>query len=132
VGGRPVSGYLLDTTLIIDHLRGRPEAVARMRQIVESGDIAFVNDVVTTEAWAGAPGDDDRALTELLRFLEFIAAGPEHAHSAGRWRARSRAAGRDIGIADALIAAAAHAAHSTVLTRNVRDFAQTPVRVETY
>jgi predicted nucleic acid-binding protein len=127
-----VSGYLLDTTLIIDHLRGRPEAVARLRRIVESGDIALVNDVVTAEAWAGAPGDDDPDLTELLRFLEFIAVGPEHARSAGRWRARSRAAGRDIGIADALIAASAHAMHSTVLTRNVRDFSLTPVAVETY
>ena len=91
-----------------------------------------MNDIVTAEAWAGAPGDDDPDLTALLRFFEFLAAGPEHAPSAGRWRARSRAAGRDIGIADALIAASAHAATPTVLTRNVRDFSLTPVAVETY
>lgn len=127
-----MSRYLLDTPLIIDHLRGRPEAVDRLRRIVEAGDIAFVNDVVTAETWAGAPSDDDPDLTVLLRFLEFLAGGPEHARSAGRWRARSRAAGRDIGIADALIAASAHAAQATVLTRNVRDFSVTPVAVETY
>jgi predicted nucleic acid-binding protein len=68
----------------------------------------------------------------LRRFLEFIAGDPEQARSAGRWRARARAAGRDIGIADALIAASAHAADSTVRTRNVRDFSMTPVAVATY
>ena len=127
-----MSRYLLDTTFIVDHLRGTPEAVQRLRRIVEQGDIPFVNDIVTAEAWAGAPSDDDRALTRLFEFLEFIAAGPTHAKTAGRWRARSRAAGRDIGIADALIAACAEDSHASVLTRNVRDFAQTPVTIEAY
>lgn len=124
--------YLLDTTFIVDHLRGVPEAVQRLRRIVEQGDLPFVNDVVTAEAWAGAPSDDDAALTNLLEFLEFVAAGPAHARIAGRWRARSRAAGHDIGIADALIAACAEDSRAAVLTRNVRDYALTPVRVETY
>ena len=127
-----MSRYLLDTTFIVDHLRGTPEAVQRLRRIVEQGDIPFVNDVVIAEAWAGAPSADDRALTNLLEFLEFIAAGPVHAKTAGLWRARSRAAGRDIGFADALIAACAADSRAPVLTRNVRDFAQTPVSVETY
>ena len=127
-----MSRYLLDTTFIVDHLRGVPEAVQRLRQIVEQGDLPFVNDIVTAEAWAGAPSDDDRPLANLLEFLEFIAAGPTHAKVAGRWRARSRAAGRDIGTADALIAACAEDAHASVLTRNLRDFALTPVPVEPY
>ena len=127
-----MSRYLLDTTFIVDHLRGTPEAVERMRRIVEQGDIPFVNDVVTAEAWAGAPSDDDRALTNLLDFIEFVAAGPMDAKAAGLWRARSRAAGHDIGVADALIAACAEDSRASVLTRNVRDFAQTPVSVETY
>jgi predicted nucleic acid-binding protein len=127
-----VTAYLLDTTFIVDYLRGTPAAVERLREIVEGGDLAFVNDVVSAEAWAGSPSDDDRALSTLLQFLEFIAAGPDHARVAGRWRAHSRAAGRDIGIADALIAACAADGRATVLTRNVRDFAMTPVPVETY
>ena len=127
-----MSRYLLDTTFIVDHLRGTPEAVQRLRRIVEQGDIPFVNDIVTAEAWAGAPSDDDRALTRLFEFLEFIAAGPTHAKIAGRWRARSRDAGHDIGIADSLIAACAEDSQAAVLTRNVRDFAQTPVRLENY
>jgi predicted nucleic acid-binding protein len=127
-----VTAYLLDTTFIVDYLRGTPAAVERLREIAERGDLALVNDVVSAEAWAGAPSDDDRALSALLQLLEFIAAGPDHARVAGRWRAHSRASGRDIGIADALIAACAANSRATVLTRNVRDFATTPVIVETY
>jgi predicted nucleic acid-binding protein len=127
-----VSRFLLDTTFIIDHLRGEPEAVWRLRAIVESGDFAFVNDVVSAEAWAGAPSDDDHELTALLRFLEFIAAGPDHAKQAGRWRAIARSRGRELGIADALIASSADASRAIVLTRNTRDFALMPVAVEVY
>jgi predicted nucleic acid-binding protein len=127
-----MSRYLLDTTFLIDHLRGKPEAVARLRRIVESNDLAFVNDVVSAEAWAGAPSDDDHDLSNLLAFLEFVAAGPPHAQRAGRWRAESRARGHDIGTADALIAACADSMRAIVLTRNQRDFAITPVPVETY
>lgn len=39
---------------------------------------------------------------------------------------------RHQGIADALIASSAEAVGAAVLTRNVRDFALTPVRVLTY
>ena len=51
---------------------------------------------------------------------------------AGRWRGEVRRAGRNLSLADALIAAAAEASDAIVLTRNVRDFSLTPVRVETY
>ena len=124
--------FLLDTTFIIDHLRGKPEAVRKLRGLVESGDLAFVNDVVTAEAWAGAPTDDDHDLTVLLQFLEFIAPDSDHARRAGRWRAVARSAGRDLGIADALIGASADASRATVLTRNARDFALIPVQIEDY
>jgi predicted nucleic acid-binding protein len=127
-----LSRYLLDTTFIVDCLRGQPAAVERLRRIAELGDVAIVNDVVCAEAWAGAPSDDDPALRTLLEFLEYVSAGPAHARAAGRWRAWSRSAGHDIGMADALIAACAEDSLATVLTRNTRDFAMTPVRVEAY
>ena len=46
--------------------------------------------------------------------------------------AQPGAAGRHLSLADALIAAAADVADAAVLTRNIRDFAMTPVRIETY
>jgi predicted nucleic acid-binding protein len=123
--------YLLDTTFVIDHLRGDREAVARFARIVDNGDEPFVCDVVACEAWTGAH-DTDPGLVGLLRFVEFVQAGPVQAQHAGRWRADARKRGWTLSATDALIAATANAIGAAVLTRNVRDFALTPVTVERY
>jgi predicted nucleic acid-binding protein len=124
--------YLLDTTFIIDHLRDDPGARRAFARIFAVGDEAFVNEVVVYEAWAGARTAGDPDLTAVIRVLEFVQPGPEHAWQAGRWRAEARARGRTLSLPDALIAAAAASLDAAVLTRNTRDFALTPVRVETY
>jgi predicted nucleic acid-binding protein len=124
--------YLLDTTFIIDHVRGDPGARAWMRRLVESGDFAFVDDIVVAEAWDGAHSDDDPDLTALFRFLEFVQPGPERARQAGRWRANVRRLGRTLSLADALIGASASSMDAIVVTRNERDFALMPIPVEVY
>jgi predicted nucleic acid-binding protein len=124
--------YLLDTTFVIDHLRGDPVAVARFARIVENGDEPYVCDVVACEAWTGAHDDADPDLVGLLRFVEFVQAGPDQARRAGRWRADARRRGWALSAPDALIAATAHALDAALLTRNLRDFALTPVTVEAY
>jgi len=124
--------YLLDTTFVIDHLRGDPVTVARLASIVENGDEPFVCDVVACEAWTGAHDDFDPDLVGLLRFVEFVQAGPAQARRAGRWRADARLRGSTLSSPDALIAASAEAIDAVVLTRNLRDFALTSARVEGY
>lgn len=131
VGRTPVK-FMLDTTFVIDCLRQNPEAIARLRSIYEAGDEPIVTSIVVSEAWTGArhPIDDD--LDAFLRYFEYVHPGPATARLAGTWRAAARLTGRTIGMEDALIAATAFDADAAILTRNVRDFALTPVRVETY
>lgn len=124
--------YLLDTTFIIDHLRGDSGARVRFSAMLGDGDEAFVNEVVVCEAWTGAHLDGDPDLTALLQVLEFVQPGPENARLAGNWRREARSRGSTLGMADALIAAAANSVGATVLTRNGRDFELTPVRSEDY
>jgi predicted nucleic acid-binding protein len=123
---------LLDSTFVIDHLRGVPAAVEGMAAIVENGDEPYVTEVVVCEVRAGLRAEDERYLVALLEPIEFVQPGPEQALTAGRWRAELRAHGRTLSLADSLIATAAESLGATVLTRNVRDFALTPVTVETY
>jgi predicted nucleic acid-binding protein len=125
-------GRLLDTSFVIDVWQGQPTAVARLDELVEAAAPLFVNEVVVSELAAGLQEADLEAARRFLEPLEFIQPGPSNAMAAGRWRAEARAQGRTLHLADALIAAAAIAAAATVLTRNVRDFALTPVGVETY
>lgn len=122
----------MDTTFVIDHLRGDSGARVRMARLAELGDELFVNEVVVAEAWAGAHTDDDNGLDVLLRHIEFAQPGPSAARAAGRWRAKARSQGRTLSMTDALIAAAAESLDAILLTRNLRDFALTPVRVEAY
>lgn len=45
-----VSGYVLDTTLIIDHVNGYPPGVDLMRSLFEKSAELFTGEVVTCEA----------------------------------------------------------------------------------
>lgn len=124
--------YVLDTTFIIDHLRGDAAATERFARMFVDGDEVYVNEIAACEAWTGARSDDDPDLTALLRAVEFIQPAAEAARRAGRWRDAARRRGHVLSLGDALIAAAADALGAAVLTRNVRDFSLTPVRVEAY
>jgi predicted nucleic acid-binding protein len=123
---------LLDSTFLIDHLRGEDDAVDRLASIFENGDEPIVTEIVVCEVRAGLLPDAERHLVALLEPMEFVQPDPGTAMRAGRWRAEFRIRGRTLSLADSLIAAAADSMGATVLTRNVRDFSLTPVPVERY
>jgi predicted nucleic acid-binding protein len=123
---------LADASFVIDYLRGLPEAETRWEAVFADGDEPVINEIVVCEVAAGLRARDVRRFEAFLEPVECIQPAPEAALMAGRWRAEARTAGRMLGLADALIAAAAFTDHAAVLTRNTRDFALTPVRLITY
>ena len=127
-----MSRYLLDSTFLIDHLRGEPAAVRRFRDMNESGDESMVTDITATEVWSGRRAGLEHVIERFLKYIEYIHAGPETARLAGIWRAEARESGWTLGLPDAVIAATAVHQDAAVLSRNVRDFALTPARIETY
>ena len=116
---------LLDSGFIIDLLNGMDEAAARHARIFEAGDDALVNEIVICEVRAGLR-------ESMIGPLEFVQASPDAAIRAGSWRERARLDGRHLSLADAIIASAVFGNDATIVTRNVMDFALTPVRIETY
>ena len=123
---------VLDSTFVIDHLKGDPDARTRWRRMFEEGDQPVVTEIVVCEVRTGLRERDVGILDRLLIPTSFVQPGRETASLAGRWRSEVRDSGRTLGLPDALIAAAAFHLGGSVVTRNVRDFALTPVRVETY
>ena len=123
---------LFDSAFVIDVLAGVPEAIRRQQLVFEEGDEPFINEIVVCEVRAGLRYVDVRELETLLEPIEFIQPGPDAAMLAGEWRRLAHERGYRLSLSDALIASAADAIGAAVLTRNVRDFALTPVRVESY
>ena len=124
--------YLLDSTFLIDYLRGEQAARSRFQRMFEDGDEPLVNEVVVCEVASGTQTQPDPDLAALLEPVEFVQPGPDAPLVAAQWRIDARRRGRQLSLADALIAVAADVGGATVLTRNVRDFAHLPVAVETY
>lgn len=124
--------FVVDSSFVVDHLRGDPDALARWHRVFETGDEPFVTEIVVCEVRAGLRAEDERHLAAFLQPIEFVQAGADTAMQAGRWRYQAHRRGRHLSLPDALIAAAAESLSASVLTRNVRDFALTRVTVESY
>ena len=123
--------YVLDTSFLVDHLRGDVAATSVFRDRNEAGDEFAICSVSAAETWSGRSSERD-AVDALLRYLEFLQPGPATARLAGELRAAARDRGRTLALPDALIAATALHVDAIVLTRNIRDFELTPARVEVY
>jgi predicted nucleic acid-binding protein len=123
---------LLDSTFVIDHFRQDASALARWTRVFADDERVCINEVVVCEVRAGLRTEQEPIFVAFLEPIEFIQPDSGAALVAGRWRALARQRGHTLSLADALIAAAAQTVGAAVLTRNVRDFELTPVRVETY
>ncbi len=123
---------VVDSSFVIDHFRGNLDAAKRWARVFAAGDRPFITEIVVCEVRAGLRDRDEHYLSTFLRPIEFVQPGPDAAMQAGRWRYAAHRDGRMLSLPDALIAAAAESLGAAILTRNVRDFSLTPVRVETY
>lgn len=124
--------YLLDTTLLIDHAKGRPDGVALLARMFEETSDLYACDVTTTESLSGGTPEERAIIARLLDALEYIAIDPEGARWAGDRRRELREAGRRCPLADALIAAVAWRMDATIVTRNGADFERFGVPVVGY
>ena len=123
--------YLLDTTILIDHVRGRPSAIAMLHDLFDKPNDLFVCDAVVAEACSSGSDEHVEAIMALIEALEFVSTHPDAAQWAGASRRRLRQTSpRRLG--DALIAGVAWHQDATVVTRNPRDFEVQGVRVLGY
>ena len=119
--------YLLDTNAVIALLKGEPSFVSRLtRRPVEAfGVSAIVAHELYYGAFRSARVADNLERLDALRF-PVVAFDAEDARQAGFVRAALARAGEPIGPYDVLIAGQALARGSTLITRNVREFARVP------
>lgn len=115
-----MAAYLLDTGILIRHLRGQRAAVRLLRSLGRKDRLA-ISAVTRAEVRAGMRDHEDHATRRLLSRLETVPIGPEIADRAGDLVQRAQGQGRTLHLIDALIAATAAEHHMTLLTLNVVD-----------
>lgn len=124
-----MAAVLLDTTVLIDALRGRP-AVRRLRALRVQGDDPYVCAVNVEEVVRGLrPSEEDDARS-LFRGLRVALLGAAEGDMAGRWRRDFAGRGMTLHQADCLVAAAAVRVGGRLATGNPRHFPMAEVTVE--
>lgn len=121
--------YLLDSTVLIDYLRGRP-VIDRVGSLREGGDTPATTPINVEEIVRGLRASERREARRLFAGLFVLPIGAAEGWLAGDWRRRFASRGITLSQADCLIAAAARANRAVLATGNPDDFPMPGVDVE--
>jgi hypothetical protein len=123
-----VSRHLVDTTVLVAHLRGHEPARRYLLSLLGEGHDLCTSCVHVAEVEHGLRPAERKAVTALLDRLQYLATGREAARRAGRYQATFGRRGETLSTADALIAGTARAHGAVIVTDNVKHFPMTDVR----
>jgi hypothetical protein len=119
---------LLDTTVLIDVLRGAPAAERLLG--MRMSDRPYVCAINIEEVWRGLRRTEVEVAARLVDALPLAPLGHSAAKRAGVWRRDYATRGVTLSQADCLIAAAAIGVGARLATGNPRDFPMEGLEVE--
>jgi predicted nucleic acid-binding protein len=123
--------YLLDTTVIIDYLRGRRETVAVIRRLFSEGSSLGCCPINIIEVYAGMKEQETEIIEEFLDGLEHYELTKEVSRSAGEAKNAYRRKGITLSVPDVAIAAIAIANGLVLLADNPRHYPMPELKVQT-
>jgi predicted nucleic acid-binding protein len=110
---------LVDTDIMVDFLRGRPNAVALVKT---HSDRIILSSIVAAELYAGVKGDEElNQLDGLISLFRIVPVSIKLARAAGLLKNRF-AKSHGVGLADAIIAATAEAENADLKTLNTKHY----------
>jgi predicted nucleic acid-binding protein len=112
---------VLDSTVLIDFLRGRP-AVERVAALRDVGDVPATTAINVEEIVRGLRPKEETAARSLFEGLVVLRTGRRAGWQAGEWRRMFAARGITLYQADCLIAATTTSHGATLVTGNPKDF----------
>jgi predicted nucleic acid-binding protein len=118
--------YLIDTCVIVDHLRGYTDAGEWFKRIANQTETPqLVCSVITVaELFSGLSQEaskSEEAVVKLISQMDVIPVCENIARSAGMYVQKWRAS-HGVGLADALIAATAYCLGAPLVTRDLRHY----------
>lgn len=114
-----ISPILLDTDVLIDYLRGRPDAVTYLESLTVP---LLISAITVAELYSGVrEGDERTALDNFISAFELVPVDEIIAVQGGLHR-RNYGKSHNVGLADAIIAATAEAKNAVLVTLNKKHF----------
>jgi predicted nucleic acid-binding protein len=121
--------YLLDTTVLIDALRGL-SAADRLLRMRAAEEVPYICAINAEEIARGMRGEEEARTVAFLGAFRVIRLTVEHGITAGAWRRDFAARGITLSQADCLIAAAASSVGAVLATGNPDGFPMPEVAVD--
>lgn len=122
-----MNDYLLDTDILIWHLRGRDDIVRLMEKLAERNRL-HISAISRTEVLVGTLPKEEKKTKELLSSLATCPIEEKVADMAGEYIRLFRKEGVTINIPDALIAATAVINDLVLVTLNLKDYPMKDVK----
>lgn len=113
---------LVDTTILIDHLRGDARALRLLSDLFDQEDRVWAATPTRTEVAAGLRKGEEVAMAELFAVLSWVDIDVAVADAAGELARRYSRSHSGIDTTDYLIAAAALSIGARLVTLNVRHY----------
>ena len=120
---------LLDSTVLIDALRGR-RAAGRVAGLRRLGTEPWVCAISIEEIWRGLRHTEEPVARRLFNGLRVAPIGAAEGIRAGTWRREFADQGMTLHQADCLIAAAALGVGASIATANIDDFPMEEIIVD--
>ncbi|MGH3938659.1 MAG: PIN domain-containing protein [Pseudonocardiaceae bacterium] len=120
---------VLDTTVLIDALRGRP-AATRIRDLAAAREVLLTTVINVEEIVRGLRPNEHATADALFTAIRVLPVREPDARRAGTWRREHAARGITLNQADCLIGAVAVGIGARLATGNVKDFPMPDVTVE--
>jgi len=114
-----MSKVVLDTDVLIDHLRGHEGTRDFLHDLV-GHSVPCCSVISVAELYAGMRDEETARTADLLDGLVILPVTREIAQVAGHFKRRSKS--RRLELADCLIAATAFSEGASVVTGNVKDY----------
>jgi predicted nucleic acid-binding protein len=122
--------YLIDTCILIDHLRGYKPAYDWLSKTLtlEPAGKFYYSAITMTELWAGMPLRQEQLVQRLLSTMECLGVDEAIARTAGEYVRKWRP-GHGVEIPDAILAATAKESGAVLVTINRRHFPMDDLQV---
>lgn len=115
-------GYLLDTSTMIDHLRGRKKVTSFIEEIAEEGETVGCCCINVAEIHAGMREKERDKTEQFIESLYYFEVTREAAALAGELKREYAKKGITLSTADTIIAAVCMVYQLILVTENVKHF----------